>query len=187
MVKPDKCELTRYPAPVLTKAAKPVVKIDEDVNPEARPVVEGDISFVPQVDEAPEEVVLEKPVHEVAQESDESDEEDGVFDDSHLSEEMVPPELAGSEEPIGEAPAETAPMEDQSGEMEAETAPPEAPAPKMAEDEAKEARIVLEKEMRNNVQSYLELAVGYSNCGFWDEATGILTRYAGYREKDPCA
>jgi len=51
------------------------------------------------------------------------------------------------------------------------------------ENEAQEARNSLKKEMRQNVQSYLELAVGYSNCGFWDEAEDILQQYAGGAEE----
>jgi tetratricopeptide (TPR) repeat protein len=54
------------------------------------------------------------------------------------------------------------------------------------ENEAQEARNSLIKEMRENVQSYLELAVGYSNCGFWDEALDILQQYAGNEEKGSC-
>ena len=45
---------------------------------------------------------------------------------------------------------------------------------------AEEARKALEKMDRwlqaNKVQSYLELATNYGNCGLWDEATGVLTR-----------
>ncbi|MFB0566046.1 MAG: DUF5107 domain-containing protein [Candidatus Aminicenantaceae bacterium] len=42
--------------------------------------------------------------------------------------------------------------------------------------EAREEMNVLKARMRDSVQSYLELASDYSNCGFWDEAIDILTR-----------
>ncbi|MEK6756035.1 MAG: tetratricopeptide repeat protein, partial [Bacteroidota bacterium] len=37
--------------------------------------------------------------------------------------------------------------------------------------------------MRGEVQSYLELAVDYGNCGFWDEATDVLSRLVRSNEK----
>jgi tetratricopeptide (TPR) repeat protein len=43
-------------------------------------------------------------------------------------------------------------------------------------DEAESARSNLDKIMRDDIQSYLELAVDYSNCGFYDEAIDILSR-----------
>jgi tetratricopeptide (TPR) repeat protein len=43
-------------------------------------------------------------------------------------------------------------------------------------DEATKELDSLRRKMRDNVQSYLELATDYSNCGFWDEAIDILTR-----------
>jgi tetratricopeptide (TPR) repeat protein len=44
-------------------------------------------------------------------------------------------------------------------------------------DRAKEVLNELKKLMRDSVQSYLELALDYGNCGFYDEAIDILSRY----------
>jgi tetratricopeptide (TPR) repeat protein len=41
---------------------------------------------------------------------------------------------------------------------------------------AKKALADLTKKMRNEVESYLELAVDYGNCGLWDEANEVLMR-----------
>ena len=41
---------------------------------------------------------------------------------------------------------------------------------------AKKALANLTKKMRNEVESYLELAVDYGNCGLWDEAIEVLLR-----------
>ncbi len=40
----------------------------------------------------------------------------------------------------------------------------------------------LEKEMRGEAQSYLEMASDYGNCGLWDEAIDVLKRFADSRE-----
>lgn len=42
--------------------------------------------------------------------------------------------------------------------------------------EAQEALESLTTKMRGAVQSYLETAVDYANCGLWDEAIGVLSR-----------
>ncbi len=42
----------------------------------------------------------------------------------------------------------------------------------------------LVKAMRGSVQSYLELAVDYGNCGFWDEAADVLQRISGQSEHE---
>ena len=41
----------------------------------------------------------------------------------------------------------------------------------------------LSKKMRGDVQSYLELAVDYGNCGLWDEAIGVLSLAADSDEQ----
>ncbi|HUU28856.1 MAG TPA: DUF5107 domain-containing protein [archaeon] len=50
-------------------------------------------------------------------------------------------------------------------------------------NEPQEVRNVLKKVMGYNAQSYLELAVGYSNCGFGDEALKVLEQYAGDQQQ----
>jgi tetratricopeptide (TPR) repeat protein len=47
---------------------------------------------------------------------------------------------------------------------------------------ARAALADLEKIMQGRVQSYLELATSYSNCGFYEEAIGVLSRL----EKEGC-
>ncbi len=51
-------------------------------------------------------------------------------------------------------------------------------------EEAQEAGNILKIRMRDNVQSYLELAVDYGNCGLLDEAVEILLRAAGSGNKE---
>jgi len=51
------------------------------------------------------------------------------------------------------------------------------------QNEAREERNALNKKMSSDVQSYLELAVSYSNCSFWDDALKVLSEYAGRQEK----
>jgi len=43
-------------------------------------------------------------------------------------------------------------------------------------DVAQDRLYILAKAMRGSVQSYLELAVDYGNCGFWEEAADVLRR-----------
>jgi tetratricopeptide (TPR) repeat protein len=45
------------------------------------------------------------------------------------------------------------------------------------EGEAREAGRQLGQEMRGAVQSYLELAADYANCGLWEEAISVLDEY----------
>jgi tetratricopeptide (TPR) repeat protein len=52
-------------------------------------------------------------------------------------------------------------------------------------DRAKEVLRQLEKLMRGSVQSYLELALDYSNAGFYDEAVDVLQRYMKFGEPHP--
>ena len=58
------------------------VKIEEDVNPDARPVLESDISFAPQVEEEPEVEADEDGTDEEDDDSDDSDDSDGSDDSS---------------------------------------------------------------------------------------------------------
>jgi len=44
---------------------------------------------------------------------------------------------------------------------------------KEAKEEIKELKI----RMRDSIHSYLEMAVDYGNCGLWDEAIGVLSRF----------
>ncbi|MEW6456642.1 MAG: DUF5107 domain-containing protein [Acidobacteriota bacterium] len=53
------------------------------------------------------------------------------------------------------------------------------------ENEASKEMKVLKEIMRENVQSYLELAVDYGNCGFLDEAIEILSRLIDSDKKEP--
>ena len=50
-------------------------------------------------------------------------------------------------------------------------------------DQAAEVLITLKKMMRNEVNSYLELAVDYGNCGLWDEGIEVLSRLIGMNKK----
>ncbi len=50
--------------------------------------------------------------------------------------------------------------------------------------EAKKQLNQLQRVMRGSVQNYLETATDYGSCGLWDEAVGLLTRFAG-SEKSP--
>ena len=43
---------------------------------------------------------------------------------------------------------------------------------------------ILKIKMRGNVQSYLELAVDYSSCGFWDEAIEVLSRIVSSNKEE---
>ncbi|MBC8378851.1 MAG: DUF5107 domain-containing protein [Planctomycetes bacterium] len=52
-------------------------------------------------------------------------------------------------------------------------------------DQAKIAQDKLDTMMRDNIQSYLELATDYSNCGFYDEAIDILERLEAKQNKFP--
>jgi len=49
------------------------------------------------------------------------------------------------------------------------------------EDEAGQARDALTEKMRGDTQNYLELAVDYAHSGMWDEAIGLLRRFADSR------
>jgi len=51
-----------------------------------------------------------------------------------------------------------------------------AKARKKAATDASKELDALKKKMRDAAHSYLELAVDYSNCGFWDEAIEVLSR-----------
>ena len=61
------------------------VKIEEDVNPDARPVIESDISFVPQVEEEPEPETDD----DASDEDDEDTDEDADEDDSDDSDDSA--------------------------------------------------------------------------------------------------
>jgi tetratricopeptide (TPR) repeat protein len=52
-------------------------------------------------------------------------------------------------------------------------------------DNANRALSDLDKTMQNKVQSYLEFATDYANCGFYDEAIDILTRLENKGEQFP--
>jgi tetratricopeptide (TPR) repeat protein len=51
------------------------------------------------------------------------------------------------------------------------------------ENEAEMLLSSLGKTMRDNTQSYLETAVDYGNCGFWEEAVEVLQRLCSRGEK----
>jgi len=74
------------------------VKVDEDVNPDARPVVESEISFVPQVEEEPEEA----PVTEAAGEDDEQADAEGSDDDADSADDDSSAEDEAAEETSAE-------------------------------------------------------------------------------------
>jgi len=48
---------------------------------------------------------------------------------------------------------------------------------------AAEGSATLRRKMRGDVQSYLELAVDYGNCGLWEEAIGVLSLAADSDER----
>ena len=51
--------------------------------------------------------------------------------------------------------------------------------------EAQKSLDILNRKMNNYVQSYLELAIDYGNCGFFDDAIEVLTRFVvNTEEKD---
>ena len=62
------------------------VKIDEDVNPDARPVSDGDISFVPQVEEEPEAPEDDDMGDEMDDDRDDDDMDDDDYDDDDVME-----------------------------------------------------------------------------------------------------
>ena len=51
--------------------------------------------------------------------------------------------------------------------------------------EASKAKIALEIKMRDSVQSYLEVAVDYGNCGLLDEAVEVISRVVEPDRKSP--
>jgi len=51
--------------------------------------------------------------------------------------------------------------------------------------EADQAMASLKIKMRDAVQSYLELAVDYGNCGLWDDAIAVLARLVDSRKSNP--
>ncbi|MGC9086651.1 MAG: DUF5107 domain-containing protein [Thermoproteota archaeon] len=50
-------------------------------------------------------------------------------------------------------------------------------------EEATIELMTLGRKMRGNVQSYLELATDYANCGLWDEAIEVLSRCVNHPSK----
>ena len=55
---------------------------------------------------------------------------------------------------------------------------------KVGQEEGHRAMVDLQKRMRNDVQSYLELAMDYGNCGFRDEAIDVLSRLTDSDSRD---
>lgn len=80
------------------------VKIDEDVDPAARPVSENDISFVPQIEEEPEPEIpsaMNDDAEEDAQSEELKEDEDDIVEDTdadNSNEETDSPETSEEEE-----------------------------------------------------------------------------------------
>ncbi|HUU28938.1 MAG TPA: DUF5107 domain-containing protein [archaeon] len=49
--------------------------------------------------------------------------------------------------------------------------------------EAQNELDALEVKMRGQMESYLELAVSYGDCGLWDEAIGVLERFVSLKDR----